>query len=442
MDSQKGAALIVVLSLLTISLMVGLSSMQSSQIDERLAGNHKLATEVQMAAEKAATEGYSRIAEPDGVPGLLQYLLRGECSIEDLFLPGDRDDLSWDNVDTKIQGWDSLLTEDGEPCESYQDSWIAKRNDALDGADYPYPDFSELYGGLGDDTCSGSMQCIYRYMSYTDTDGVHRYIVGLAAYFNEDGDLIAESSPVFVDLDVDDPPSNIDWIFSASPIALLTNIANIGINGANNSTLDGGGHVDIMAHGDNAEELDNGFSVDTGNNQFDPEICTLPGTNDTHGDGVCGSASDEFATIENFMSVLQALIGASDESDFIAYHSGDLKMKDHPFDNVGNDSGKILVVDGDFVWNGKNDFEGTVIVLGSDLTYNGGGSGDLYGSLIHAPLKVDENGNYGWLDDAANFTFNGGGNSALRSDAEAQMEAGDALWGAIASAEYLTWESD
>ena len=58
MNRQKGAALIVVLSLLTISLMVGLSSMQSSQIDERLAGNYKAQALAQMGAEEAASEGF------------------------------------------------------------------------------------------------------------------------------------------------------------------------------------------------------------------------------------------------------------------------------------------------------------------------------------------------------------------------------------------------
>lgn len=53
---QKGAALIVVLSLLTISLMVGLSSMQSSMIDERLAGNYRLYTHAQQSAESIAAE--------------------------------------------------------------------------------------------------------------------------------------------------------------------------------------------------------------------------------------------------------------------------------------------------------------------------------------------------------------------------------------------------
>ncbi len=58
MKRQQGVVLVVVLSLLTVSLMVGLSSMQSSQIDERLAGNYKAATEAQMAAEEAASLGW------------------------------------------------------------------------------------------------------------------------------------------------------------------------------------------------------------------------------------------------------------------------------------------------------------------------------------------------------------------------------------------------
>ncbi|MFG6139446.1 pilus assembly PilX family protein [Halomonas sp. B23F22_10] len=63
MKHQKGAALIVVLSLLTVSLMVGLSSMQSSMIDERLAGNYRALADAQMAAEKAASEGWVNIDE-------------------------------------------------------------------------------------------------------------------------------------------------------------------------------------------------------------------------------------------------------------------------------------------------------------------------------------------------------------------------------------------
>lgn len=61
MKDQKGAALIVVLSLLAVSLMVGLSSMQSSQLDERLAGNYKAQAESQMGAEEAASFAFGEL---------------------------------------------------------------------------------------------------------------------------------------------------------------------------------------------------------------------------------------------------------------------------------------------------------------------------------------------------------------------------------------------
>ncbi|MCE8010117.1 hypothetical protein HBJ58_04415 [Halomonas desiderata] len=64
MKQQRGAALVVVLSMLAMSLMLGLSGMQSSLIDERLAGNYKAAAEAQMNAERAVAELYERIVDP------------------------------------------------------------------------------------------------------------------------------------------------------------------------------------------------------------------------------------------------------------------------------------------------------------------------------------------------------------------------------------------
>lgn len=65
MKKQKGAALIVVLSMLIMSLMLGLSGMQSSLIDERLAGNYKAQSEAQMGAEKAASAGLEAFFSSD-----------------------------------------------------------------------------------------------------------------------------------------------------------------------------------------------------------------------------------------------------------------------------------------------------------------------------------------------------------------------------------------
>ncbi|RDB42295.1 hypothetical protein DU490_13950 [Halomonas sp. DQ26W] len=56
MKKQRGAALVVVLAMLTMSLMLGLSGMQASLIDERLAGNYKASAEAQMNAELGASE--------------------------------------------------------------------------------------------------------------------------------------------------------------------------------------------------------------------------------------------------------------------------------------------------------------------------------------------------------------------------------------------------
>ncbi|NWN83624.1 MAG: hypothetical protein HLX48_11645 [Halomonas sp.] len=62
---QRGAALIIVLLFLTVSLMVGLSSMRSAQIDERLAGNYRASAQAQMHAEGAASALYGMLGEKE-----------------------------------------------------------------------------------------------------------------------------------------------------------------------------------------------------------------------------------------------------------------------------------------------------------------------------------------------------------------------------------------
>lgn len=59
MNSQRGAALVAVMSILTVALMLGITGMQSSAINERLAGNYSATANVQMAAEVAAAQGWS-----------------------------------------------------------------------------------------------------------------------------------------------------------------------------------------------------------------------------------------------------------------------------------------------------------------------------------------------------------------------------------------------
>lgn len=71
MKHQKGAALIVVLSLLTISLMVGLSSIQSSQINEKLSANYKAQAETVMNAETGLSAFFSQYQECNEIKGAI-----------------------------------------------------------------------------------------------------------------------------------------------------------------------------------------------------------------------------------------------------------------------------------------------------------------------------------------------------------------------------------
>lgn len=61
MAKQQGAALIIVLALLSGALMIGLSGMNSALVNERLAGNYRASVSAQMVAENGA----SRLEEND-----------------------------------------------------------------------------------------------------------------------------------------------------------------------------------------------------------------------------------------------------------------------------------------------------------------------------------------------------------------------------------------
>ncbi|MGM0784543.1 MAG: pilus assembly PilX family protein [Pseudomonadota bacterium] len=142
MNKQQGAALVVVLSMLTMSLMLGLSGMQSSLVEERLSGNYKAATEAQMAAEKAVSAAFDK-----------------ENISSDDFEVGGLDDfesVAWD-------GFGEGLTVDESVCE-------------------------------------GSVGCKY---VYVEAAGKY-YIVALGSVLSNSGGALATSDPVFVKVDLDD----------------------------------------------------------------------------------------------------------------------------------------------------------------------------------------------------------------------------------------------
>lgn len=60
---QRGAALVVVIALLVSALMIGIVSVQSALIDERLASNYRASIMAQMRAETAASQAIVAFAD-------------------------------------------------------------------------------------------------------------------------------------------------------------------------------------------------------------------------------------------------------------------------------------------------------------------------------------------------------------------------------------------
>lgn len=80
----------------------------------------------------------------------------------------------------------------------------------------------------------------------------------------------------------------------------------------------------------------------------------------------------------------------------------------------------LLIVTGNLEMNGNPSFEGIILVLGEgSVNRNGGGNGNIYGSITVASFDVDGTG--GFL--APSFTTNGGGNATIQYDSEAVRRA-------------------
>lgn len=159
MKQQQGAALIVVLVLLTISLMLGLSGVQSSLMDERMAGNYRAATLAQMAAEASADKGVQD---------------KGQDLSSFVNLPDDFDYTNFKYSSWKLEGegsvWEKVCAFDEDAvCDEY-------------GAYAPvYVDVGSLAGerlGLAPGF----------------------YVIGVGAVLDGSGQAVAESLPVFVKL--------------------------------------------------------------------------------------------------------------------------------------------------------------------------------------------------------------------------------------------------
>ncbi|OBX38075.1 hypothetical protein A8U91_02460 [Halomonas elongata] len=68
-ERQAGLALPIVLVLLAMAVMLGVAGLRSALTAERLAGNFKASVQAGMAAEAAASSGWSALKKPGDITG-------------------------------------------------------------------------------------------------------------------------------------------------------------------------------------------------------------------------------------------------------------------------------------------------------------------------------------------------------------------------------------
>lgn len=295
MKTQKGAALIVVLSLLTISLMVGLSSIQSSQIDERLAGNYRAQADAQMAAEDAASQGWAVLESIIETNPFYQFPEGGSRQ--------------------------AFIAQDQSSSGSFSaasSSWCSEQ---------------VVINGLGTEGC-------YAFLRLSGGN-----------YIAAKGGVISGNQEV-----------------SVSPLLLIR----------------------LSASGDLRNVINTVFECDASVDDCEEDIKFLGSNNEAADDirdnkvSVNPDIFDDVTAFSDFLTDLKVLSdGEVGEPRLVNYFNsfgGNMNLSDY--------SGSIVVVDGDFTWGGRDEFEGILIVTGDVLRYSGAGSpSNLRGAIIHAPTE-------------------------------------------------------
>ncbi|PAU74333.1 pilus assembly PilX family protein [Halomonas salipaludis] len=372
MKHQKGAALIVVLSLLVVSLMLGLSSMQSSQIDERLAGNYKAQASAQMGAEGAVSLGLDSFRSLWG------------------------DEFSEKSVEE--------IAEELSPSSSFSYSDIFSN------------DTWHSYFGYSDSSldCSEVDVCVYSII-YVDGDndaGLREgvYIVGLA------GGTGALSHPVLAQVSVGLVPlSDLDPLTVTSDLydfeALSSGRFKMGREGDGNI----GTSISVSRESDVSAVMS---AIEGGPDKSGNYATNVDGEYVVYIEGgypIFSSATALQELVDNVVdhygndADALAVLGTPDSPkiSYVQPESGTYSY------NESSAKSGILVVDGNFSWSGNNTYEGLIVVLGQTLAYNGGG-GSIRGALVHAsiagsPGAREGDWSFGIGQASVTSNLNGGG---------------------------------
>lgn len=200
-----------------------------------------------------------------------------------------------------------------------------------------------------------------------ESGGVNRYVQ--AVYVLPDGFVLP---PINL-------PANIDSFEAPTSGSLI-------VEGLSNPSVDGGYYPAITTNGQQAM-VESEISDNNMDNYFG-------GISDTVGDSILNDPNLFYI----FVSMLKQYAIDQGNSVGVVDNSTDLGDIDNPqityatgADVNGNNSGAgILLVEGDYGTSGTPNFDGLVIVLGNNFDLTGGGRGGVDGSVIVAPMTLDD----------------------------------------------------
>ncbi|MGY6567334.1 MAG: PilX N-terminal domain-containing pilus assembly protein [Halomonadaceae bacterium] len=351
MKKQRGAALVVVLSMLAMALMLGLSGMQSSQVDERLAGNYKASAEAQMGAERAVSVGW-------GAGG-------------------------------------------GAVTNNAFNTGISRA--AI--ASYSWHEFSSL-GAVSTNVCTGNVQCRYYFLR----DGSDLYIVAMGAVVS-DGVVVGASLPVFAEVvfDTGPNPAFTNGLLSADYIHVTgqsTVHGNVHSNGTVDIKLRSSSNATVSDGSDGMVEVPLPGSRPVGEDMSACDVTSPPAYCYKSYEPAIFSQFQQRSGVINSCNV--SIAALADGST--VYCNGDLTVQGGSID-----SRKVtLVATGNVTMNGATSSDGAAseiglfVIAGQDITFNG--STDNYG-VFWAGGYVRQNGNsnlYGSIVAGTYIRSNGG----------------------------------
>ena len=328
MQKQQGAALIIVLVLLSVSLVIGMSGMNAALVDERLAGNYRASALAQMNAERAAS-----------------------VSVVNDILIGSGSQEFWNS-----QPGRNLLRENLEEIiESDKD--IDNWKDVVRG--FRYEDVRKEFYNVSqynENICNDNYnRCLY-FPVYIEieSEAPEWYIVAFGAIESKQNDIIAQSQPIFIKL------SNIGFGESG-------NIAsNQGLTSLLGKIIESGNLVNVL----------DSYEFSSSNNSEARSWADKISSDDTL-----------FESPEVACAFKDALINEDIAKGLVRVVSGNVNGK-----GFSELSGNIVVVNEDnFSLPNASDFNGVLIVFGLDFKITGGGNINFGGAIVHVPVDCSSN---------------------------------------------------